>query len=239
MTIRRIAASLWFAVVLLLACVASEQKVGTPPPPVRVDTAPTETIDPNASVQPNVHPISPEEWAASDIDLDTLEPATAAADTTQPLRKAPMHIVHFVAPAQSAPSVRSCIGYPLTAGCNRVRYNLLLQPNLYDVTIRNWSDPQWRATFRVDGGTFPVNLWRIRGGVPTFWKQVRVQAGPGLPTGNPQTALSADFFRGGDDLCVGAVRNIGPLLVAYDQQTGLVVQPQLSQIQTSSNDSTP
>lgn len=170
-------------------------------------------------------------------------PTTTASDTGQPLRRAPVHVVRFDSPALPTPILderqRGCIGYPLTAGFSRVRYNLLLQPNVYVVAKPLWSDPQWLATFRVDGGTFPVNLWRVRAGVPTFWKVVRVQAGPGLPTGNPQEGLSAEFFRGGDVLCVEATRSGGPLFVAYDQQTGLVVQPQLSVVENSSNDSTP
>jgi len=249
--IRSIAAVLSLSLIMLLACVASEQRVDTPPPPVRVDTTATETGDPNESVQPDIVPLTPEEvrnMKLTNIQIanaDTnweLRPITAT-DTAQPLRKAPSHTVHFDAPALPTPildeRVRPCIGYPLTAGFSKVRYNLLLQPNLYDVTIKLWSDPKWRETFRVDGGTFPVSLWRIRGGVPTFWKQVRVQAGPGLPTGTPQTTLSASFFRGGDDLCVESPRSCPALFIAYDQQTGQVVQPQLSQIQNSSNDSTP
>lgn len=243
--IRYIATVFSITTVVLLACVASEQKVDAPPP-VRVDATVTEADPPSLladdadldgpldSVQSNIRPMTRDEWEAT---------ANIATDTGQPLRRAPVHVVHFAQPALPTPVLdqrkRDCIAYPLTAGFARVRYNLLLQPNLYAVTIRNWSDPKWRETFRVENGWFPVALWRIRGRVAAFWRYVWVQAGPGLPTGNPQVALSADFFRGGDVLCVEALRWGGPVFIAYDQQTGLIVQPQLSQIQNASNDSTP
>jgi hypothetical protein len=252
-TTRSIAAVGTMATVLALGYIAFREDP-KPPAPIRADvtsTAPSASPRPLVtasqppyepeSVQPNVHPISPDEWKAADMDLDRM---TVATDTTQPLRKAPVHVVRFDAAALPTPILderpRECIGYPLTSGFSKVRYNLLLQPNPYQATIRNWSDPTWRETFRVEGGTFPVNLWRKRLGEPDkFIKQVRVQAGPGLPTGNPQEALSTLDFRGGDVVCVEAVRHIGPLFVAYDQQTGAVVQPQLSAIQNASNDSTP
>lgn len=202
---------------------------------------------PLGSVQPNIRPLTKEEYWKEEYwkerERAFLEHRTAT-DTTQPLRRAPVHVVRFDRAALTTVPIlderkRECIAYPLNASFVRVRYNLLLQPNLYDVTIRNWSDPKWLATFHVDDGTFPVNLWRTRNGEPAFWKTVRVQAGPGLPTGNPQVGLSADFFRGGDKLCVETPRVGGAVFVAYDRQTGAVVQPQLSAIQNSSNDSTP
>ena len=242
-----IATVLSVAFFILLACVASERKVDTPPP-IRVDTTAT---DPNASVQSNVRPLTNDEALRLEANrqgraavLDDWKRSVATDTAQPPYRRAEVRRVAFAAPALPTPildvRVRECISYPLTAGFAKVRYNLLLQPNLYEVTIRNWSDPEWLATFRVEGGMFPVNLWRIRNGEAAFWKHVWVQAGPGLPTGNPQVALSADFFRGGDDLCIEAGPRVGgAVLVAYDQQTGQVVQPQLSQIQNSSNDSTP
>lgn len=252
---RRVLA-LVIAWVVASGCGTREEKVtSTAAEPTSYTTTATDytATDSDLDRLPSTHPPTITD-ADTDADAEfeherrfaeTFERAArqTATDTTQPLHRAPVHVVHFAAPALPTPILderrRECIAYNLTASFSRVRYNLLLQPNLYDATIRNWSDPKWLATFRVEGGTFPVNLWRVRAGVPTFWRTVRVQAGPGLPTGNPQVGLSPDFFRGGDALCVEAARTGGAVFVAYDPQTGLVVQPQLSVIQNVSNDSTP
>jgi hypothetical protein len=299
---RRVTVLVLGIVLMLANCAAPERRVADDV--VRVDTGESEhakelrkiveehsaeQYNPGDSIQPNVHPLTPEEFAATSRQAakvsrgavaenwqrraEKAEAALArcrelcgqATDTTRPHGPPETHTVHFPNPATpesapigypgpvraralsalSAPSApildarqRPCIGYPIPKGLSVARVNVLLTPNLEAATIRLWSIPAWRELMRVKDGTFPVNMWRKRQGVATFIKQVRVQAGPELPTGSPQEALSPIDWRGGDVLCVEAVERNGPLWVVRDPLTGLIIEPRVSVVEMSSNDAT-
>lgn len=230
------------AATMLLACVASEQKVERAEP-VRVDTTetlPTDDADlngPLGSVQPNVHPASPEEWdwQAMNVRTETAQP---------PLRKAPVHVVRFDRPALPTPILdgrrRECIGFPIIASPRVKRMNLALGANVYEYEGMHilWRDPKWREFHRIaPDGSFGVNIWRVREGVATYVDTLRVPGGPDPSFVQFQLEqLYPNVWRGGDMLCLEALKHGGTLMIYYDQSAEFMRGPWINVIEQGSND---
>lgn len=194
------------------------------------------------SVQPNVHPLLPEEYAAISASAP-IRPVIARASL--PVLTEP--------PSSSAP-LRTGIAIPINASLTTRRMNLGLIANVYDLEREQWNNPDWRQDWGVDDrGRFRVRVWRHRG---DEYKHVTTLIVNGPSSLNfDQFPLSVDDWRGGDVLILetgiltsaaaqpriyrnaaGNPIRTGYAFTAYCDYSGVTRLPLLSVIQPASND---
>ena len=226
------------AFIVLADCVDREKTV--PPDAVRVETTGTETGD-LESVQPNVHPLTPEEYAAM----------TTASDTAQPLKQAETRTAHFPKPARpakraltlaaptalQAPRLRSGIGYPINVSPSVARMNLAIMMNAR-IPAQSWAKANMREAVGIGAdGTIPVPLWRLRTGndgiqVATYITDIPVPASLD-PT--YQFVIPAALFRGGDR---AVIEDVPADAILVEISGNAVIYPFISAIYSSGDPAT-
>jgi len=125
---------------------------------------------------------------------------------------------------------RQAAAFTINHDLNKFRRNLVLNANA-KFPPQVWVSPTFLESenVRASGGTFPVRLWRDRGGILTVWREVRVGA---HQTGAAHVPLDGAFFSVGDVLIVET--NLA-LMVAEDGQ-GNTLTPLMSSIDNRNKD---